>query len=229
MKTIGIIGGLGWVSTARYYETINRLVAEKLGSRHCAKLIIAQTDSDTTLGLAGTEQWDKLAETLLQIARQLERAGADFILVACNTVHKVVPKVQAQLKLPILHIVDATAEKVRELGVPRVGLLGSELTMTDEYFASRLMKQGIEVLIPDEQDRKMIQHYLLAELVAGVFLEETREKFKAVIGQLVEQGAEAVILGCTEFGRLVQVEDCPVPLVDTADVHSEIAVKMALS
>lgn len=229
MKTIGIIGGLSWPSTITYYENINRLVSEKLGSHHCAKLIIVQADFKQILGWIRAKQWDPIAKELLSLSQQLERAGADFIVIACNTVHKVIPMIEDKIRLPILHIVDVALEKIQQLGLGRIGLIGSPLTMTDEYFAGRLKKHQIEVLTPSEDDQKMIHHALGNEFAIGLFLPETRTRFKRAIARLIEQGAEAVILGCTEFGNLVQAEDSAVPLIDTASLHSEIAVKMAFS
>lgn len=228
MKTIGIIGGLGWPSTIRYYENINRLVAERLGPLHCAKLLIAQTNNSQVIEWKDTEQWEKLAKALVALAQQLERGGADFVVIACNTVHKVVPRVQEQTRLPILHIVDAVSEKIRELGYRRVGLLGSAVTMTDGYFAGRLGDMQVEVLLPSADDQEMLNYLLFSELVAGVFLPETRAKFRGAIGRLIERGAEAIVLGCTEFGELVLDEDSAVPLIDTANVHSEIAARVAM-
>lgn len=228
MKTIGIIGGLAWPSTITYYQNINRLVSEKLGPLHCANLILVQTDFDQIVNWLESDQWGKVADALLSLARQLERAGADIIVVACNTVHKVVPAIQDQIQTPIFHIVDAASQKIEELGLRKVGLLGSFLTMTDEYFVGRLAKNQIEALVPTESDQQMIQRALETELAPGVFLSKTRGDFKGAIERLVERGAEAIILGCTEFGKLVQTEDSNVPLIDTANVHSEMAARMAL-
>ncbi|GLI79955.1 hypothetical protein PoHVEF18_008303 [Penicillium ochrochloron] len=228
MKTIGIIGGLAWPSTITYYQVINQLVAEKLGPLHCANLILVQTDFNQIVNWLESDQWGKVADALLSLARQLETSGADFIVVACNTVHKVVPTIQGQIKTPIFHIVDAASQKIAELGLCKVGLLGSRLTMTDEYFVGRLAKNQIETLVPIESDQQMIQRALETELAPGVFLPKTRADFKAAINRLIERGAEAIILGCTEFGKLVQIEDSRVQLIDTAHVHSEMAAKMAL-
>ncbi|KAJ5112246.1 aspartate racemase [Penicillium argentinense] len=229
MKTIGIIGGIAWPSTITYYQDINRLIAEKLGPQHCAKLMLVQTDYDQMKKYFDDDAWDKVAETLLSLAQQLECGGADFILVACNTAHKAIPAVQAKIKLPILHIVDGVSAEIRQKGFKKVGLLGSHVTMTDGFFTSRLEKNQIETMIPSEEDRKTVHNALVTELAMGKVLPETRGRFKSVIHRLVEEGAEAVILGCTEFGMLVRVGDCSVPLIDSAKVHSEAAVQMALS
>ncbi|KAL4878095.1 Asp/Glu/hydantoin racemase [Aspergillus karnatakaensis] len=168
---------------------------------------------------------------MLALCKQLEHAGVEFIVIACNTVHKVLPLIQDEVSLPIVHIVDATRERIQDLGLTKVGLIGSPLTMTDEYFAGRLADNGVDVVVPGEEDRKMIHRALGEEFAVGVFLAETRESFKGVIDRLVERGAEGVVLGCTEFGILLQEEDrsLDVVLIDTAVVHCEVAVRMALA
>lgn len=170
----GIIGGLAWPSTITYNQTINHLYSENLGPSHCANLILVQTDFGQVVKWLISDQWQKVANALLSLARQLELGGADFIVIACNTVHKVVPSTQDQLRVPILHIVEVTSAKILELGFRKVGLLGSAPTMTDEYFISHLARYGIEVLLPVEEDRKMVHHALDTELTRGIFLRETR-------------------------------------------------------
>lgn len=229
MKTIGIIGGLAWPSTITYYQEINRLIADKLGPLHSAKLILVQTDFDLLVQWLLADQWDEIGSALSSLARQLEDAGADFILVACNTMHKVMPRIQEQIRVPICHIVDATAEKLRQLGFRKVGLLGSVVTMTDGYFSDRLGEDQIETLMPGQEDQGVILEALKAELSVDVYLPETRAAFRDIIARLVARGAEVIILGCTEFGKLVKSEDSPVSIIDTATVHIELAAKMALS
>ncbi|KAJ5260478.1 hypothetical protein N7478_012083 [Penicillium angulare] len=226
MKTIGIIGGLSWPSTITYYSTINCLVSSKLGPDHCAELILVQADFKEILHWIRTKEWELLGNKLLALAKHLESSGADFIVIACNTVHKALPIIEDKISLPILHIVDATLEKIRQLGLKRVGLIGSPLTMTDEYFAGRLTDHQVEVVTPSEEDQKIIHDALKKEFVQGLFLPETRDRFKGVISRLVEEGAQAVILGCTEFGSLLKGEESPVLLIDTAIVHCEAAVSM---
>jgi len=228
MKTIGIIGGLAWPSTITYYHNINRSISEKLGPRHCAELILVQTDGDFVMQCAEDKEWDTITALLVSLAKKLEAGGADFIVIACNTVHKVVPAIENQTQLPILHIVDAVCARVREHGLHRVALLGTRTTMTDGFFTERLAQNQIETLLPSEDDQSMIHHALHTELAPGMFLPETRLRFSRVIERLVQRGAQAVILGCTEFGRLVKAEDCSVLLIDTVDVHSEMAVDMLL-
>ncbi|RDW90301.1 aspartate/glutamate racemase family protein [Aspergillus mulundensis] len=231
MKTIGLIGGLAWPSTITYYTTINRLVSQSLGPHHSARLILAQTDFHPLLHFIRSKDWPSLAKELLALCKQLENAGADFIVIACNTVHKVLPLIEDEISLPVVHIVDATVDKIQELGIPKVGLIGSPLTMTDGYFVERLVERGVEVVVPDDSDRRMIHRALGEEFALGIFLPETRERFLAVIGRLVERGAEGVVLGCTEFGRLFETGESEegVLLIGTAEVHCEVAVKVALA
>lgn len=228
MKKIGIIGGLSWPSTITYYSTINRLVSSKLGPEHCAELILVQADFKEILHWIRTKDWELLGKKLLSLAKQLESSGADFIVFACNTVHKALPLIEDKVALPILHIVDATLERIRQLGLNKVGLIGSPLTMTDEYFTGRLVDHQVEVVTPSEDDQKIIHDALTNEFVQGLFLPETRDRFKEIINRLAEEGAEAVILGCTEFGSLLKGEESPVLLIDTAIVHCEAAVTMAM-
>lgn len=228
MKKIGIIGGLSWPSTITYYSTINRLVSSKLGPEHCAELILVQADFKEILHWIRTKDWELLGKKLLSLAKQLESSGADFIVIACNTVHKALPLIEDKVALPILHIVDATLERIRQLGLNKVGLIGSPLTMTDEYFTGRLVDHQVEVVTPSEDDQKIIHDALTNEFVQGLFLPETRDRFKEIINRLAEEGAEAVILGCTEFGSLLKGEESPVLLIDTAIVHCEAAVTMAM-
>ncbi|KAL4893150.1 Asp/Glu/hydantoin racemase [Aspergillus ambiguus] len=231
MKTIGIIGGIAWPSTAAYYRTINELTSKRMGGNgvHCAKLVIVQTDLDEVESLEHTGQWDKVGELLGSLASRLQAAGADFFLVACNTVHIVAPQIAAHTTIPMLHIVDATAQKVIEGGHRTVGLLGSRYTMEGTYFSGRLAsKYGLDVLVPDGQQQEEIHTALFNQLARGIFLDETRSLFKGVIASLVERGAQVIILGCTEFGLLVREQDSSVPIVDTALAHADAAVQLAI-
>ncbi|GES57146.1 amino acid racemase [Aspergillus terreus] len=231
MKTIGIIGGIAWPSTASYYRTINELTAKRMGGSgvHCAKLVLIQTDFDEIENLQQAGQWDKLAELLGELASRLEAAGADFFLVACNTMHMVAAQIAAHTTIPMLHIVDATAQRIVEAGHKTVGLLGSRYTMTGDYFSGRLSSNyGLDVLVPDEKQQEDVHSALFNELARGVFRDETRVLFKGVMESLVERGAQVIILGCTEFGLLVREEDSPVPILDTGVVHADAAVEMAI-
>ncbi|PLB53345.1 aspartate racemase [Aspergillus steynii IBT 23096] len=229
MKTIGIIGGLAWPSTVAYYEGINRLVADKLGTLHSAKLILIQTDFDQLLQWLLADKWDKIGDALCSLARRLEGAGADFILVACNTMHRVMARIQEQIRVPICHIVDAVSEKIKPMGIRKVGLLGSVVTMRDGYFSDRLAEDRIESLIPGPEDQEFILQALKTELSVDIYTPETRAVFRDIIARLVTRGAEVIILGCTEFGKLIKPEDSPVVIIDTVPVHIELAAKMALS
>ncbi|EQK99296.1 hypothetical protein G6O67_008668 [Ophiocordyceps sinensis] len=226
MKTIGIIGGMGWPSSCAYYEKINSLISTQTGGSHGAKLALIQTDSEEILRLEEAGEWKRLGEIMVGLAEKLKSVEADFFLIACNTMHKSLLLLGDQrLPLPLIHIVDATAQKLT--GYKKVGLLGSRVTMTEEYFVGRLTEQyGLEVLVPPPDEQTKVQA-AVKELARAVFRDATREMFRGIIAGLVERGAEVVVLGCTEFGRLVREEDCPRPMVDTLVAHVEAAVRMA--
>lgn len=227
MKTIGVIGGLSWHSTLTYYGDINRHISRMLGGHSCAELVLVQTDFELISRHIDHKRWDDVATILTSLAQKLERAGADFVVIACNTVHKVVALIEAGIGIPILHIVDTVSAKLLELDIRRVALIGGHTTMTDGFFAARLSKAQIETLLPDQKDQEALQHALISELASGIFLPETRAIFRGIIDKLISQGAGAIVLGCTEFGQLLEGEKCSVPLIDTARVHSEAAAKMA--
>jgi aspartate racemase len=232
MKTIGIVGGLAWPSSIVYYQVINDLIAKRLGGNglHCAKLVLAQTDFEEVERNQREKRWDVVGDLLAAEGRKLKAAGADFFLLACNTVHTADERVEANVDLPFLHIVDPTAKLVLEKGFKTVGLLGSRYTMTGTYFVNRLKSRfGLNVLIAEGEHQANVHNALYEELAKGVFLPETREKFKAAMADLASRGAEVVILGCTEFGMLVSQSDCPVPLIDTTVAHAEAAVELAFA
>jgi aspartate racemase len=232
VKTIGIVGGVAWPSTIVYYRTINELVARRLGGTglHSAKLVLAQTDFEQIERHQREGRWDLVGDLLAEQGNRLKAAGADFFLLACNTVHSADERVESAVALPFLHIVDPTGREVVSRGVKTVGLLGSRYTMTGSYFVGRLRdRYGLNVLIAEGEHQDNVHNALYAELAKGIFRPETRAKFRAAIEDLVTRGAEVVILGCTEFGLLVQPEDSPVPLIDTTIVHAEAAVDIALA
>lgn len=232
MKTIGIVGGIAWPSTLVYYRIINELVAERLGDGglHSADLVLAQTDFERVERYQREGRWDRVGELLAEQGARLESAGADFFLLACNTVHTAGDYVERHVALPFLHIVDPTARQVVDLGLSTVGLLGSRYTMTGDYFVGRLEgTYGLTVLVAEGTHQDAVHDALYDELAQGVVLPETRERFRSAIADLVDRGAQAVILGCTEFGLLVQPEDSPVPLIDTTVVHATAAVELAVS
>jgi aspartate racemase len=231
MKTIGIVGGLAWPSTAEYYRLINQEVSRLMGGsgRHCAKLVLAQTDFDAVERAQAADDWDAVAALIAEQVNLLKAAGADFYIIACNTVHKAMPRIEAASDLPYIHIADPAAQACVDAGYKTVGLMGSGYTMGGTYFTGRLEnKYGLSVLLPDEAQREFMQRALYGELVKGVFLPETRAGFSAVIDGLARRGAQAVILGCTEFGLLVGRADSALPLIDTAREHAKAAAIMAV-
>jgi aspartate racemase len=231
LKTIGIVGGVAWPSSIVYYRVINELVAKRLGGegRHCAKLVLAQTDFEEVERRQREGRWDLVGELLAAEGKKLKAAGADFFLLACNTVHTADEQVEASVDLPFLHIVDPAAEYVTSHGFKKIGLLGSKYTMTGTYFVDRLKKRyGLDVLIAEGTHQDNVHNALYEELVKGIFLPATREKFKEAIADLAARGAEAIILGCTEFGMLVDQGDSSVPLIDTTVMHAQAAVELAL-
>jgi aspartate racemase len=229
MKTIGIIGGVAWPSTIVYYQKINELVAQRLGGLHCAKLVLVQTDFETIERHQRENLWDQVGALLSELGNVLKHAGADFFLIACNTVHTAARQVESSVDLPFIHIVDPTAQQIRARGFKTVGLLGSRYTMCGDYFVKRLEdRYGLQVLIAEGIHQDNVHTALYQELVKGVFKDSTRAKFKDAIADLVVRGAQVIILGCTEFGMLVRAEDSPVPIIDTTMAHVEAAVKTAL-
>jgi aspartate racemase len=232
MKTIGIVGGIAWPSTIVYYRAINQLVARRRGGTglHSAKLVLAQTDFEEIERHQRDGRWDLVGDLLAQQANKLKAAGADFFLLACNTVHTADEHIERAVDLPFLHIVDPTAREVLGRGFKTVGLLGSRYTMTGSYFVERLRDgYALNVLIAEGEHQKNVHDALYYELAKGIFRPETRAKFKTAIEDLVTRGAEAIILGCTEFGMLVEAQDSPVPVIDTTMTHVQAAVDMALS
>ena len=230
MKTIGIVGGIAWPSSIVYYRIINELVAQRLGdgSLHSACLVLVQTDFEQIERNQREGRWDLVGDLLAEQGNKLKAAGADFFLLACNTVHSAADRIVSAVDLPFLHIVDPTAREVQQRGLLTVGLLGSRYTMTGSFFVGRLRDYGINVLVCEGEHQENVHGALYGELAKGIFLPSTREKFKAAIADLVRRGAQAVILGCTEFGMLLEAGDSLVPLIDTTLAHAQAAVEMAL-
>jgi aspartate racemase len=232
MKTIGIVGGVAWPSTIVYYRTINELVARRLGGTglHCAKLVLAQTDFAEIERHQREGRWDLVGDLLAEQANRLKAGGADFFLLACNTVHTAEGHIQRAVELPFLHIVDPTGREALRRGFTTVGLLGSRYTMTGSYFVERLRdRYALNVVIAEGEHNANVHDALYNELAKGIFSPQTRAKFNAAIEVLVTRGAEGIILGCTEFGMLVAPEDSPVPIIDTTIAHAQAAVDMALA
>ncbi len=228
MKTIGLIGGLSWESSAEYYRIINERVREKLGDLHSAKSIMISVDFYEIQNLVREDHSDKVGEILVDAAKKLELAGADVLLICANTAHRFADKIQKNIKISFLHIADKTAEKIVSANINKVALLGTRFTMEEPFYKERLSHYKIETLIPNEQDRGMINEIIFKELCMGVVKRESKEKFQAVIQDLKKKGAQGVILGCTEMWMLIKSEDCSIPIFDTARIHAEAAVDYAL-
>jgi len=229
MKTIGLVGGMSWESTLEYYRIINETVKEKLNKLHSAKIIMYSVDFEEIELLQHKGKWDELTSLMIEIAQRLEKAGADFIVICTNTMHKVAEDMEKSVEIPLLHIVDVTAEKIKAKGINKVGLLGTRFTMEDNFYRDRLRKHGIKAIIPSEKEREMIHSIIYNELCLGVIKESSREKFKKIIKNLAKRGAEGVILGCTEIPLLIKQEDVDLPLFDTTEIHAKASVDFALS
>ena len=228
MKTIGLIGGMSWESSTEYYRIINEEVKQRLGGFHSAKCILYSVDFQEIEVCQRNCEWEKTAQILTGTARNLETAGADFVVLCTNTMHKVADQIQAGISIPLLHIADITAQQVLFRGIKTIGLLGTSYTMEQDFYKSRLESQGIRVLVPEEQEREIINTVIYDELCLGQILDESRARYKSIIEDLVKQGAEGIILGCTEIGLLVKPEDSSVPLFDTTSIHAIGAVDYAL-
>jgi aspartate racemase len=228
MKTIGLIGGMSWESSAEYYRLLNELVRERLGGLHSAKCLLHSLDFAEIEELQVAGEWQRAGEILAEAARGLQAAGADLLLICTNTMHKVAGQVQAAVSVPLLHLADATAEAVRAAGIGRVGLLGTAFTMEQAFYRDRLAGHGLDVLTPDGEGRALVHRVIYEELCLGVVREESRAAYQDVIGKLVAAGAEGVVLGCTEIELLIRDEDSPVPLFPTTRLHAEAAVDAAL-
>src|ERR1035437_1270156 len=216
MKAIGLIGGMSWESTAEYYRLINESVRERLGGLHSAKCVLYSVDFAEVEELQRRGQWSQAAQLLVGAAQSVEKAGADFVLICTNTMHKLADTVQAGIGIPLLHIADATAEKVKQAGLQRVGLLGTRFTMEEDFYQGRLANQfGLEVMIPDTKDRELVHRIIYEELCVGTIRPEPRGQVADIMSRLVEMGSQGIILGCTELGLLLGPEDCRVPLFET--------------
>jgi len=230
MKTIGLLGGMSWESTLVYYRAINEGVKRTLGGLHSAKIAMYSIDFEPIEKLQRAGDWQGAAAILSEAAQHIQAAGADFLLICTNTMHKVAPEIEAAIQIPLLHIADATAEVLVEKGVKCTGLLGTAFTMEQEFYKERLAgRYGLRVLVPDEGDRQIVHRTIYRELVMGKIEQASKAEFLRIIDALAAQGAEAVILGCTEIGMLVNQSDTRVMLVDTTAIHAEKAVEYATS
>lgn len=230
LKTIGLIGGMSWESTVPYYRIVNETVRDTLGGLHSAKIVMYSVDFDGIERLQRAGSWDEAGRQLARAASILEAAGAGLLILCTNTMHRVAPAIGAAVGVPLLHIADPTAAAIEAAGLTRVGLLGTRFTMEQDFYRDRLSAlHGIEVLVPDEDDRSTVHRIIYEELCLGVVDDASRNEYRAIIDRLVRAGAQAVILGCTEIGMLVRPADSPVPLFDTTDLHARAAAHWATS
>jgi aspartate racemase len=228
--TIGLIGGMSWESSAEYYRIINREMNRRLGGVHSAQCLMYSVDFEGIKRLQHEGDWDRLATEMKAAAVRLERGGADFIVLCTNTMHRLADAISASVSIPLLHIADPTAGRIKAAGLERIGLLGTAFTMEQDFYKGRLHEHhGLEVIVPDEDDRRIVHEIIYKELVLGQIRPESRQAYRAIIARLIESGAQAVILGCTEIMLLVSDEDSAVPLFDTTTIHALAAVDWALS
>jgi aspartate racemase len=229
MRKIGLLGGMSWESSALYYRLVNEGVRDRAGGFHSAPCLLSSVDFAVVEELQARGAWDEAGELLAPEAAALEGAGAECLVLCTNTMHKVVDAIAAAVSVPLLHVVDVTADAVRAAGVSTVALLGTRFTMEESFYADRLASHGLSVLVPPAEDRRIVDDVIYGELVRGVIRDESRAAYQEVIGRLVERGAEGVILGCTEIELLVGQEDCPVPAFPTTRLHAQAAVDFILS
>lgn len=230
MKTIGLLGGMSWESTILYYQLINQGVRARLGGLHSAKIIMHSVDFAEIEQYQVTGQWQAAGEQLAAAAAGLEQAGADMVLICTNLMHKVAPIIEAQIKVPLLHIADAAGRSIQQQGLQKVGLLGARYTMEEDFYRQRLFdKFGIEVVIPEPEERELVHRVIFAELCRGRFTDSARSSYLAIIEKLRAQGAEGVILGCTEIPLLIGPENTDLPLFNTTALHAELALEHAFS
>ncbi|PEI05929.1 aspartate/glutamate racemase [Pantoea agglomerans] len=230
MKVIGLLGGMSWESTALYYRILNQQVKQQLGGLHSAELVLWSVDFHRIEQLQAAGEWQQAGEILAVAARNLERAGAQFIVLCTNTMHKVAAQISAATGIPLLHIADATGRRIQQAGIRKVGLLATRFTMEQDFYRGRLQQQfGLEVMTPDEADRLFVHEVIYHELCLGEINPTSRGRYREIMQSLVAQGAEAIILGCTEITLLVDATDASVPLFDTTLIHAQEAVIQALS
>ncbi|MGW7245499.1 aspartate/glutamate racemase family protein [Streptomyces decoyicus] len=229
MKTIGLLGGMSWESTAEYYRLLNQLTRERLGGLHSSKCVLYSVDFAEIERLQVEGRWEQAAQVLAEAARALESAGADMLLLCTNTMHKVADEVSAAVTVPLVHLADTTADAVRSSGLRRIGLLGTAFTMEQDFYRGRLESHGLDVLVPDTAGRRTVHHVIYEELCQGIVHETSRQAFMAVISDLVAAGAEGIVLGCTEIELLIEPEHSPVPVFPTTRLHAEAAVTRALA
>ena len=228
MKTIGLIGGMSWESTSEYYRILNEEIKSRLGGLHSAKCLINSVDFEEIERFQSNGDWDGAGEVLGNAAYSLQKGGADFIIICTNTMHKVVEKIKENINIPVLHIADTTAKEIKRKGIQTIGLLGTKYTMEQDFYKSRIEENNIKVIVPVEKNREKLNEIIYTELCLGKITSQSREYYKRVIEELVQKGAQGIILGCTEIGLLIKQEDVLVPIFDTTVIHAMEAVNVAL-
>lgn len=228
MKTIGLIGGMSWESTVTYYQIINEVVKKQLGGFHSAKCLLYSVDFHEIEECQKNGEWERSGDILAESAIKLEKAGADFIVICTNTMHKVAPQIQSRISIPLIHIAEATADDLINDNVHTAALLGTKYTMLQDFYKSKLAQRGIKVLIPEDEDIELINSVIYNELCMGKILERSKAEFLRIIDGLVQKGAQGVILGCTEIGLLIKQSDTKAPLYDTTYIHARKAALAAL-
>lgn len=228
MKTIGLIGGMSWQSSIEYYRIINELVSQKKGGQHSCQCIMYSVDLEPILILRDQGEWGKLTDLMGNAARRLEKGGADFIVICSNTMHKTVDEIQNRINIPILDIIDVTSSDIKDKGLKTIGLLGTKFTMEEDFYIKRLKSSGLEVRIPEKEDRNFIHNVIYNELDFHILKQSSKNKFKDIIESFANDGVEGVILGCTEIPLLIKQEDVSLTLFDTTMIHAKNAVALAL-
>lgn len=228
MKTIGLLGGMSWESTSLYYQLINSGINRRLSGLHSAKIAMVSVNFYELEQLMAQGNWDRIAEILVASCQKIEAAGADVLLICTNTMHKVAEQIQAAISIPILHIADATAQKIRSDNKKTIGLLGTRITMEEDFYRGRLTSHGIEVVLPEDSDMDIIHNVIFDELCKGKCIENSRNEYLRIINDLHTRGAEGIVLGCTEIGTLIKPKDTEITLYDTTLIHAEAAVEFAL-
>ena len=229
MKTIGLLGGMSWESTVTYYQVLNETIKKELGGLHSAKCILYSVDFDEIETYQSRGEWDKSAEVLAQAAQALEKAGADYIVICTNTMHKVATEIRRKITIPLLHIADTTATELKKSRIKKVGLLGTKYTMQQEFYKKVLQDNDIEVIVPDDADIEVVNRIIYGELCLGKITAPSKAAYLRIISELSQQGAQGIILGCTEIGLLVKQSDTSVPLFDTTLIHAEKAALNAIA
>jgi aspartate racemase len=229
MKTIGLIGGLSWLSTIDYYRMLNEMINEKMGGVSSAKIILYSVNFEEIKQLTEQGRWDEIEKLMTSIAKNLQAVGADCLLLGANTMHKIADNIQQSIHIPLINIAEETAKEIKQQQLHTIALLGTKYTMQFDFYKNKLAAQGITTIIPGEEDIEFINTAIYSEMGKGIFLPATKEKFLAIIGKLAEQGAQGIILGCTEIPILIKQSDCKVPLFDTTKIHSAAAIRFALA